>query len=336
MMIEVKSLTKEFKTYNVKNGFWGAIVSGFTRKSTFTKAVDNISFSIGKGEFVGYVGENGAGKSTTIKMLTGILVPTSGVVFVNNLVPYKNRMENAKKIGVVFGQRTQLWWDLAVRESFDLLKSIYKIPEDQYKKNMDIFSNILSIDKYLNVPVRKLSLGQRMRCDLAASLLHEPDVLFLDEPTIGLDVIAKDAIRIFLKEINKQKETTIILTTHDMSDIEHLCERIIILDKGKIIFDGKTELLRKYYGHHRVLEIEFQTEFSGLNDVKDISLLREEGYKKWVRFNSRKLSASDLISVISAKYQIKDLSTHEPTVEDIIKSIYNSTDGTKVVLKRNL
>ena len=322
-IIQVTNLTKEFKTYNVKNGFWGAIASAITRKTAFTKAIDNISFSIKKGEFVGYVGENGAGKSTTIKILTGILVPTSGEARVNNLVPYKNRRENAKNIGVVFGQRTQLWWDLAVRESFDLLKSIYRIPEDRFKKNMEHFYDILSINKYLDIPVRKLSLGQRMRCDLAASLLHEPDILFLDEPTIGLDVVAKDAVRKFLKEINEKKNTTIILTTHDMMDIEHLCDRIIILDKGKIISDGKTVLLKKNYGRHRVLEIEFQDKFSGLNGIKDIELLREEGCKKWIRFNSSDLSASDLISEIAADYQIKDLSIQEPTVEDIIKSIYH-------------
>lgn len=321
--IEVTNLTKEFKTYNVKNGFWGTIASAITRKATFTKAIDNINFSIKKGEFVGYVGENGAGKSTTIKILTGILVPTSGEAFVNNLVPYKNRRENAKNIGVVFGQRTQLWWDLAVRESFDLLKSIYKIPEDRFKKNMEHFYDILSINKYLDVPVRKLSLGQRMRCDLAASLLHEPGVLFLDEPTIGLDVVAKDAIRQFLKEINREKGTTIILTTHDMTDIEHLCDRLIILDEGKIISDGSTDLLKKNYGQHRVLEVEFQEEFSGLNGIKDVELIREEGCKKWIRFNSHDLSASDVISEIAADYQIKDLSIQEPTVEDIIKSIYN-------------
>lgn len=325
MIIQATNLTKEFKTYNVKSGFWGAFLSAFSRKSSFTKAVDNISFSIDKGEFVGYVGENGAGKSTTIKILTGILVPTSGVVSVNNIIPYKNRRENAKKIGVVFGQRTQLWWDLAVKESFDLLKSIYRIPEDKYQKNMKIFYDILAIDKYLNVPVRKLSLGQRMRCDLAASLLHDPEILFLDEPTIGLDVLAKDSIRKFLKEINQKKRTTIILTTHDMTDIEHLCERIIILDKGKILFDDKTDLLKQNYGQHRIMEVEFQQEFSGLNGVNDIKLLREEGSKKWIRFNSKNVSASDIISKITMAHQIKDLSIYDPTVEDIIKSIYRST-----------
>jgi len=324
-MIQVTNLTKEFKTYNVNKGFWGAIAGAFSRNASFTNAIDNISFSIRKGEFVGYVGENGAGKSTTIKILTGILVPTSGEAFVNNIIPYKNRRQNALNIGVVFGQRTQLWWDLAVRESFDLLKSIYKIPSDQFKKNMEHFHDILSINKYLDVPVRKLSLGQRMRCDLAASLLHEPEVLFLDEPTIGLDVVAKDAIRQFLKEINEKKGTTIILTTHDMTDIEHLCDRIIILDEGKIISDGSTDLLKKNYGQYRVLEIEFQDKFSGLNGIKDIKMLREEGCKKWIRFNSSDLSASDVISKIAANHQIKDLSIQEPTVEDIIKSIYNKS-----------
>lgn len=323
-IIQVSNLTKEFKTASVKNGFWGAITSALTREYVFKKAINNISFTVKRGEFVGYVGENGAGKSTTIKILTGILVPTSGEALVNNIIPYKNRQANAKKIGVVFGQRTQLWWDLAVKESFDLLKSIFKIPDDRFKKNMEIFSDILSIDKYLDVPVRKLSLGQRMRCDLAASLLHEPDILFLDEPTIGLDVVAKDATRKFLKEINEERGTTIILTTHDMTDIEHLCERIIILDEGEIIFDGKTDLLKEDYGQKRILEVEFHNEFPGLDGIKGVQLLREEGYKKWMKFDSREFSASDIISSIAAVYQIRDLSIYEPTVEDIIKSIYRS------------
>ena len=323
-IITVKNITKEFKVNRGRSGFLGSVTNLFSRDYRVVKAVNDISFEINRGEFVGYVGENGAGKSTTIKILTGILLPTSGTAEVNGIIPYKKRVENSKRIGVVFGQRSQLWWDLPVRESFDLLKSIYRIPPDIFKHNMDLFIDILKVDDLFDVPVRKLSLGQRMRCDLAASLLHDPDILFLDEPTIGLDVIAKDKIRKFLKEINRDRNTTIILTTHDMDDIEELCKRIIILDQGKIVFDDPLSKLKREYGRDRVLEVEFNAFYESLDKVTGINVFKEEENKKWIKFSSEKYTAAAIISKITENYDIKDISIHEPNVEDIVKIIYGN------------
>ena len=323
-IITVKNIIKEFKVNRGRSGFLGSVTNLFSRDYRIVKAVNDISFEINRGEFVGYVGENGAGKSTTIKILTGILLPTSGTAEVNGIVPYKKRVENSKRIGVVFGQRSQLWWDLPVRESFDLLKSIYHIPPHIFKHNMDQFVDILKVDAFFDVPVRKLSLGQRMRCDLAASLLHDPDILFLDEPTIGLDVIAKDKIRKFLKEINRDRNTTIILTTHDMDDIEALCQRIIILDQGKIVFDNPLTKLKKEYGSDRVLEVEFNMFYESLDRVTGINVFKEEENKKWIKFSSEKYTAAAIISKIMENYVIKDISIHEPNVEDIVKTIYGN------------
>src|SRR5579863_9652321 len=237
-MIEMKDLTKEFRSFRRREGVLGAIQNLFVREYTTVRAVDGVSFSIEPGEMVGYIGANGAGKSTTIKVLTGILVPTSGHVVAYGFVPYRDRRRYTRNLGVVFGQRTQLWWDIAVVESFRLLKEIYEISDQDYERRLGVFSEILNVREYLHTPVRKLSLGERMRCDLAASLLHNPPLLFLDEPTIGLDVVAKDRIREFLKEINRTERTTVLLTTHDLADIEELCRRIIIIDKGKVLYDG--------------------------------------------------------------------------------------------------
>ncbi len=238
--IDVKGLTKDFDISESGKGFSGKLKALFHRKRKTVTAVGGIDFEIKCGEFVGYVGENGAGKSTTIKMLTGILVPTSGSAEVNGIIPYKDRKKNAAKIGVVFGQRTQLWWDLPVRESFDLLRVIFRVSKSDFIAQMKKLDKVLGLKSLMDMPVRKLSLGQRMRCDIAASLIHNPPVLFLDEPTIGLDVLAKESIRNFLAEINREEGTTIILTTHDMNDIEHLCKRLIILEEGKIVYDGET------------------------------------------------------------------------------------------------
>lgn len=321
-VIKVENLTKEFKIYESQSGMLGSIKNLFSRKFRIVKAVNDISFNVNRGDFVGYVGENGAGKSTTIKILTGILYPSSGQTVVNGIVPYKNRIENSWRIGVVFGQRSQLWWDLPVKESFDLLKSIYKVPKETFSRNISLFKEILNIDDFFDVPVRKLSLGQRMRCDLAASLLHDPQILFLDEPTIGLDVIAKDKIRKFLMEINRERKTTIILTTHDMDDIEALCRRIIILDQGKIVFDDNVNKLKEEYGRERVLEIEFNEYYPALDKVKGINVYKSEENKKWIKFRSDKYTAASIISNITENYNIKDLSIHEPGVEDIVKTIY--------------
>ncbi len=321
-LIVVDNLTREFKIAEGKGGFLGSVMNLFSRKHTIKKAVDNISFSIARGEFVGYVGENGAGKSTTIKMLTGILTPTSGKVTVDGLVPYENRMQNSRNIGVVFGQRTQLWWDLPVRESFDLLRSIFRVPDDLFHKNFRELADTLDLEPLLSMPVRKLSLGQRMRCDLAASLLHSPAILYLDEPTIGLDLIAKDHVRKFLKKVNKERGATIILTTHDMDDIEALCDRIIILDEGKIAYDGSTDTLKREYVREKLLEIEFHEEDQMVFDLPMVNVVKSEANKKWFRFDQDKVSVQEVISHILEGHNVKDISIHEPKVADIVKNIY--------------
>ena len=237
-LIHVHDLCKHFRTFRRREGVWGSIQNLFVRDYRTVTAVDRVGFSIERGEMVGYIGPNGAGKSTTIKMLTGILVPTSGEIRVNGFVPFRQRRQYVKTIGVVFGQRTQLWWDIAVIESFKLLRRIYDVPQRDFDARMERFNEILGINDYLHTPVRKLSLGERMRCDLAAALLHNPPLLFLDEPTIGLDVVAKDHIRHFLRAINREFHTTVLLTTHDLDDIEELCRRIMIIDHGRVLFDG--------------------------------------------------------------------------------------------------
>ncbi len=254
-LIEARGLTKEFKIFNRREGVLGAFKDLFKRDYRPLKAVDNIDFLVEEGEMVGYIGANGAGKSTTIKMLTGILVPTAGWVEVNGYVPYRDREVYTKQIGVVFGQRSQLWWDIAVIESFKLLRRVYDVSREDFRRRLELFDEILELKELLYLPVRKLSLGQRMRCDLAAALLHNPKILFLDEPTIGLDVLAKSKIRDFLKEVNTEYKTTIILTTHDLGDIEALCPRVAIIDKGKMLYDGSVEELYAQWGHDKLEEI---------------------------------------------------------------------------------
>ncbi|MDR4496703.1 MAG: ATP-binding cassette domain-containing protein [Candidatus Scalindua sp.] len=322
LAVEAIDLRKEFSVDDSGKGFMGRIKALFHRRQRKIVAVDGIDFQIKRGEFVGYVGENGAGKSTTIKMLTGILVPSSGIAKVSGIVPYENRKKNAAKIGVVFGQRTQLWWDLPVRESFEMLRVIFRVSKIDFNHQMVRLERALDLEPLLRMPVRKLSLGQRMRCDLAASLIHRPPVLFLDEPTIGLDVLVKDAIRKFLAEINREEGTTIILTTHDMNDIEQLCKRLIILDKGRIIFDGETESLKRHFVHEKVIEIEFDDKESPVEEIPGITVIHEEGCRKWLKFDSDNTSIGEVISFLATNYKIKDLSVKEPSVESIIKNIY--------------
>ena len=254
-IIEARDLVKEFKVFQRREGVGGAFKDLFKREYCTLKAVDSINFSVEKGEMVGYIGANGAGKSTTIKMLTGILVPTAGYLEVNGFVPYKERKEYTRDIGVVFGQRSQLWWDIAVIESYQLLAKIYRVQTEVYKKRLDKFTEILDLGPLLHIPVRKLSLGQRMRCELAGALIHNPSVLFLDEPTIGLDVLAKVKIREFLKEINDEFKTTVILTTHDLGDIEALCSRVALIDRGKMLYDDELKLLRQQWGDVKLEDI---------------------------------------------------------------------------------
>ncbi|MDU4659273.1 MAG: ATP-binding cassette domain-containing protein, partial [Clostridium butyricum] len=297
-MIKVCNLTKEFKTNKKYPGFKGAIKSLFSTEYTVTSAVDNMNFEIEEGEVVGYIGSNGAGKSTTIKMMTGILTPTSGKVEVNGIIPYENRTENAMNIGVVFGQRTQLWWDLPLSETFSLLRDIYSVSPEDFKERMKFFNEVLEIDEFMLRPVRTLSLGQRMRADLAASLIHNPKILYLDEPTIGLDVVVKEKVRNAIKQINKKYNTTVILTTHDLEDIEELCDRIIIIDKGVKIYDGSLSEIKEKYGYMTNVSIlikknELEDKIninSYFNlDNNDLNLSDEDG-KINITFNKNKIS----------------------------------------------
>lgn len=322
--IEINDLRKEFTVDESGKGMLGALKALFHRKRRIIKAVDGISFQIKRGEFVGYVGENGAGKSTTIKMLTGILVPTSGSAFVNGIAPYKDRKKNALKIGVVFGQRTQLWWDLPVQESFEMLKVIFRVPKNIFEHQMARLEKTLDLKPLLKMPVRKLSLGQRMRCDIAASLIHKPPVLFLDEPTIGLDVLVKETIRNFLTEINRDEGTTIILTTHDMNDIEQLCKRLIILDEGKVIYDGETEALKRKFIHEKIIEVEFHEEDCSVMEIPGVTVVKDHGFKKWLKYDDQEAGTGKIISLLAANYKIKDLSVREPSVESIIRNIYDN------------
>jgi ABC-2 type transport system ATP-binding protein len=290
-------------------------------------AVSDISFSIQKGESVAYLGPNGAGKSTTIKMLAGILEPSSGEIMVNGLVPYKNRKRNSYNIGVVFGQRSQLLFDLPVKDSFELIRYMYSIPDMQYNKNLEKFASILEIQQLMNRPVRTLSLGQRMRCEIFASLLHDPDILFLDEPTIGLDVVAKERIRSFIEEVNREKEVTILLTTHDLTDIERLCQRVIIIDKGQLIYDGSLSYIKKQFATLRQIRAVMQGNASAallasrLGEEKDLSISVEE-QTVLVTYDQNKTDTSDLLRLLLAQADPRDLTVKDESIETLIRRIY--------------
>lgn len=286
-------------------------------------AVDDVNFALERGELVGYIGANGAGKSTTIKMLTGVLVPTSGKVNVMEFTPHRDRAEYTRRIGVVFGQRTQLWWDLPVIDSFELLKHIYEVPEDAYQQNLAFFSELLQLHRLLSVPVRKLSLGERMRCDLTAALLHSPEILYLDEPTIGLDVVAKEQVRQFLKRVNEERQVTVILTTHDLNDVEKICQRLIIVDTGRIIYDGGIDALKQRYGRTRMLIVDLARTYSEIQ-IESADVIRREGNRIWLAFDRDTISASDAITRLTAHYEIQDLTISEPEIEEIVRHIYQS------------
>jgi ABC-2 type transport system ATP-binding protein len=329
-MIKVRHLTKDYKRVKRREGFLGSVRTLFSAEYEVTRAVDNISFEIQEGELVGYIGPNGAGKSTSIKMLCGILVPTSGEIEVNGLVPHKNRMENTRQIGAVFGQKTQLWWDVPVIESLRLFRDMYKIPEAQFKRNLELFNELLDLHEYQNTPVRQLSLGQRLRADMAAALLHDPRLLFLDEPMIGVDVVAKERLRAFIKEINRDRKVTILLTTHDMTDIEKVCSRIMIIDRGHIVYDGSLEQIRGQYGKQRTLVVEFEEEVQDFT-APYATLTKSEGRKKWFAFNRFETSPSTLIANISSRYPILDLAVEEPEIEEIVRTIYRGKSETPLL-----
>jgi ABC-2 type transport system ATP-binding protein len=325
-LIHVQELSKHFRTFKRREGVWGSIQNLFVRDYRTVAAVDRVGFTIERGEMVGYIGPNGAGKSTTIKMLTGILVPTSGEIRINGYVPYRQRRQYVKTIGVVFGQRTQLWWDIAVIESFKLLRRIYDVSQRDFDARMEHFDAILNIRDYLHTPVRKLSLGERMRCDLAAALLHNPPLLFLDEPTIGLDVVAKDHIRQFLRAINREFRTTVLLTTHDLDDIEELCRRIMIIDHGKVLYDGHLAQLKQQL--LRTKQIKFalkdRTQAGCLDafsrDGLEVDQVDELTYR--IRFDRVKVSTSGLIRKILDAVDVRDLLIEDEPIEEIIKRIY--------------
>lgn len=285
------------------------------------RAVDNINFEIEPGELVGYLGPNGAGKSTTIKMLSGLLVPSGGELRVNGRVPWQERRAHVAKIGAVFGQRTTLWWDLPVVESLDLLQYIYQIPSDRFYRNLAEFRQLLELDPFLNTPVRSLSLGQRMRADLCAAMLHDSVLLFLDEPTIGLDVVAKERIRQFIQQVNAQRGTTIILTTHDISDVEKLCERVMIIDQGRLLFDGQLENLRDRFGGKHELVVDFAEMYPDAS-VEGAEIIDQTGPRVTYQFERKTLPASELIGRLSARYRIRDLAVREPDIEATIRRIY--------------
>ncbi|MED0656912.1 ABC transporter ATP-binding protein [Anoxybacillus ayderensis] len=321
--IEVEKLRKEFKSYSSRSGLAGAFRDLFTRNYKIIRAVDDISFTVKQGEMVGYIGENGAGKSTTIKMLTGILTPTSGRVVVNGMNPHKERERFVQTIGVVFGQRSQLWWDIAVQESFRLLKKVYRVSDQDYNEHMDHVIETLDIGLLLDKPVRKLSLGQRMRCELAAALIHNPPLLFLDEPTIGLDVLVKLKIRQFLKEINEKYNTTILLTTHDMTDIEALCERVIMLDEGKIIYDGSLQRLKQNWGEGKQIHFQFRDIVSKEELMLLVDATWEQGDDRysWIA-HVRATDMAHVIGKVVSSYELKDIHIREVSTEEIIRNIY--------------
>lgn len=320
-MVHVNSLVKTFKIAEDRPGLLGAFRGLLSQSGREIRAVDDISFSIEEGEFVGYLGPNGAGKSTTIKMLSGILHPTSGEVMVGGKSPQKDRQHVVKNIGVVFGQRTQLWWDLPVRDSLELLAAIYDVSSEQYKAQMTYFDDMLDIGTFLDVPIRQLSLGQRMRADLVAAWLHQPDVVFLDEPTIGLDAVAKRRIRDFLKTINKEKGTTIMLTTHDMDDIETLSSRVIVINGGKALYDGDLPSLRSVVGAPTTVTVEYDRP---PNDVPQgpWKLIETNGHTVTVAFDRTECAAGDVIARLSKSAPMKDVYMTEPDIEDIIARIY--------------
>ena len=320
-MVEVRELRKEYRVPRHHRGTLGAIRNLFETRYDVVRAVDGISFSIATGEFVGFIGPNGAGKSTTVKMLTGVLEPTSGDVRVAGRVPRRERIAHVAHIGVVFGQRTQLWWDLPVIESYELLRHVYRVDGAAYRRQLDRLVQLLEIGPLLDTPVRKLSLGQRMRCELAAALVHSPDLIFLDEPTIGLDVVAKETIRTFLAAENRERGTTVLLTTHDLSDIERLCPRMLLIDHGNVVYDGAVEQIRRTLGRERRLRVDFDG--AAPDVVPDHIEIEERAPQRLVlRFDRTVVAAHDLITWLAARTPIADLVLEETPIERIVAAIY--------------
>lgn len=326
--IHIQNLVKEFRILKPNVGKFGLLHSLLKPEYMIRRAVNNISLDISEGEVIGYVGANGAGKSTTIKMLTGILQPTSGIIEVAGLDPWKQRKDSTRNIGVVFGQRSHLWWDLPLIESFKLIARIYGISEAMYQRNLKYFTDLLDMESFINTPVRQLSLGQRMRGDLVAAMLYEPRILYLDEPTIGLDVFAKERIRSFIEEVNRSTGLTVILTTHDLNDVERLCPRIIMIDQGSVIYDGLVATLKKNFTSKNMLIVHFEDEPASLQ-ISNAQLVRHQGKKVWLEYDPHIVSAASLISDVSQQYPIVDLSVAEPELETVIRKIYEERQNEK-------
>ncbi|MFB6180458.1 MAG: ATP-binding cassette domain-containing protein [Candidatus Nanohalobium sp.] len=321
-LIEAENLSKTFKIYQRGDGIGGYLKSFVSREYEEVHAVEDLNLEIDKGEMMGYIGANGAGKSTTVKMLTGILEPSSGKIEVDGRNPHKQRKKNAMNIGVVFGQKTQLWWDLPVRESFKLLKEIYEVKDEYYEERIEEFDEVLQLSEFWEQPVRKLSLGQKMRCELAAAFLHHPKIVYLDEPTIGLDVAVKERIRDFIRKMNREKDITVMLTTHDIGDIEDLCNRIVVLDEGKKIYDGELDsLVNRFTSRRLVLDIRDSEGFK--LDIDGVVKVERENSRIEVVFDREKLSASDLMQEVLENYDVIDFEIKEPDIEMVVKKIYN-------------
>ncbi len=329
-MIHVESLVKEFHRPKRFDGPLGGVRTLVTRQHETTRAVDGVSFAVDEGELIGYLGSNGAGKSTTIKILSGILVPTSGSVTVAGLVPWEQRERNALQIGVVFGQRTQLWWDLPLGDSLKLIGKLYRVDAARYRRNLDRLVELLGLKEFLDRPVRQLSLGQRMRGDLAAAMLYEPRVLYLDEPTVGLDVVAKERMRQFVEEVNRDSGTTIMLTTHDLADVERLCKRIIFIAHGAVLYDGFVDELKRRYAPYRLLEITLATlgpdpDVDGDNpvrlDLPGAEIVAQDAARVLIRFDPALVAVADLISAVIASHPVSDISIVEPDLEGVVRQI---------------
>ena len=321
--IAAENLSKVFRVAQKDPGVVGAVKALFRPHYTQKVAVDGVSFTVEPGEMVGYIGVNGAGKSTTIKMLTGILAPSAGSVRVLGRDPQRERVANARQIGVVFGQRTQLWRDLALIESLNMISKIYEVPPARYKALLEEFAGILELDELLNVPIRQMSLGQKMRAELAATLIHEPQVVYLDEPTIGLDLLVKERIREFIHQQNEQKGITVILTTHDLGDIEELCERVIIIDDGKLIYDGPLAVIKERFGKFREIRFETISSLDGLNLPPGAELLQKEARALVLRFDRTQTSASKVAAAVMSQVEVADFSLSEPDLAMVVRQIYH-------------
>ena len=323
--IVVENLVKTFRIAQRSPGIRGALVGIAKRQYRTVSALDGVSFEITQGELVGYIGPNGAGKSTTVKVISGILVPDAGRCEILGRVPWRERVAHVRDIGVVFGQRTQLWWDLPVTESFELLRDIYSVSVSNYSRTLDELVHVLGLESLLDVPVRQLSLGQRMRCDLAAALLHRPSILFLDEPTIGLDAVSKLIFRDFIKRFNRERGVTVILTTHDMDDIEALCTRVMVIGQGRILSDGTLEALRESISPERRLIVDLERPEAVVSD-SHATVTRREGDRVHLSFDPRRIPPADLIARIASRHPVRDLFVESPPIEEIVAQMYDEQE----------